>query len=223
MAAMGLRTEAASALNNASSAAGPWRLLTLMRQAHGLGLTDVSARLAVRLREATAAAEAGIPVSLLRLEYSLRYVTLLNQEALSAGLDPLFVAAMVRQESFWDPLAGSRAGALGLTQVIPATGEGIAGALGVEGFKPEDLFRPSVSLRFGIYYLGGQLKRFGNPYAALAAYNAGPGNAIRWVDAAPGSRAADFVEAIDIGETHDYVERVMDHYAHYLYAYGGSQ
>jgi len=222
MAAMGLREAASAVLATEAGEAGPARLFVLMRQAHDLGFADVAAALAVRLRLAVGATEAGVPVSLLRLAYPIGYVTLLNQEGPSAGLDPLFVAAMVRQESFWNPLAGSRAGALGLTQVIPSTGEGIAGALGIDGFKSEDLFRPSVSLRFGSYYLGGQLKRFENPLAALAAYNAGPRNAIRWVDAAPGARAPDFVEAIDIGETRDYVERVMDHYAHYLYAYGGA-
>lgn len=217
--AMGLRPQAASALLAASAGAGPWALLELAREAHSLGLADVSARLATRLAEATGTGAGDAPGDLVRLQYPVHYVELLNQESGGAGLDPLFVAAMIRQESFWDPNAGSRAGALGLTQVIPPTGEGIAAALGRTGFTAEDLFRPAVSIEFGVYYLAGQLRRFGNPYAALAAYNAGPGNAIRWADAAPGARAPDFVEAIDISETHDYVERVMDHYAHYLWAY----
>jgi soluble lytic murein transglycosylase len=103
--------------------------------------------------------------------------------------------------------------------VIPPTGYGIANAIGATGFTPDDLFRPSVSLEFGAYYLGGQLRRFGDPHPALAAYNAGPGRAVNWLAKAPSSRATDFVEAIDIDETHDYVEKVMNHYAHYLYAW----
>lgn len=217
--AMGLRPGAVTVLLAASTGAEPWALLELARQAHALGLVDVSARLATRLGEATGIPASSIPGDLLRLMYPVNYVELLNRESASAGLDPLYVAAMIRQESFWDPNAGSHAGALGLTQVIPPTGEGIAAALGNTSFTAEDLFRPAVSIEFGIYYLAGQLRRFGSPYAALAAYNAGPGNALRWVDAAAGARSPDFVEAIDIPETHDYVERVMDHYAHYRWAY----
>lgn len=216
---MGLRSQATATLLASADGAGPWALLELARQAHLLGLGDACARLATRLRAATRADEDDGPPDLLRLAYPISYVELLNEQASSGGLDPLFVAAMIRQESFWDPNAGSRAGALGLTQVIPPTGEGIASALGRTEFKAEDLFRPATSIEFGVYYLAGQVRRFGDPYAALAAYNAGPGNAIRWTGAAAGARPADFVEAIDIPETHDYVERVMDHYAHYTWAY----
>jgi soluble lytic murein transglycosylase len=218
--AMGLRDEATQVLLDASGGAGAWTLLALARQAHELGLSDVAARLATRLASATGA-QHEMPVDLERLAYPLDYVKTLNDEGLRNNLDPLFVAAMVRQESFWDPSAGSSAGAMGLTQVIPSTGEAIANALGVASFAPSDLFRPAISLRFGAYYLGGQVRRFGDPYAALAAYNAGPGAAGRWVGVAGGAPAPDFVEAIDFSETHDYVERVMDHYAHYLHAYGG--
>jgi soluble lytic murein transglycosylase len=156
-------------------------------------------------------------MDLMRLAYPLDYVTLLDSEAESYGIDPLFFAALIRQESFWDADAGSIAGALGLTQVIPPTGEAIAQSLGVE-FAPSDLFRPAVSLRFGANYISGQLRAFGNPYHALAAYNAGPGNAERWANLA-GSAPADFAEAVDFAETQGYVISVMEHYAHYQAAY----
>ena len=85
-------------------------------------------------------------------------------------------------------------------------------------FEVGDLVRPAVSVRFGAYYLGTQLRRFGDPLAALAAYNAGPGNARRWQEGGSGS-GADFVEGVDIGETQHYVVAVMEHYAHYRRAY----
>ena len=217
--AMGLRSQAGAVLVEAGDGAGPWRLLALVRQAYALGLADVAARLASRLETATGGAP-GAPVDLDRVAYPIDYVKVLDDEGRRNDLDPLFLAALVRQESYWDPSAGSHAGALGLTQVIPSTGQSIANALGLEGFVADDLFRPALSLQFGAYYLGGQVKRFGDPYQALSAYNAGPANAVRWAKAAPGARPPDFVEAIDISETHDYVERVMDHYAHYLRAYG---
>jgi soluble lytic murein transglycosylase len=102
---------------------------------------------------------------------------------------------------------------------MPGTGDGIASALDVVGFTPGDLLRPAVSLRFGAYYLGGQMKRFSDPLLALAAYNAGPGNAQRWAAAANGATGADLLEVVDIGETNSYVQYVLEHYAHYEAAY----
>ncbi|MEP7215808.1 MAG: transglycosylase SLT domain-containing protein [Anaerolineaceae bacterium] len=217
---VGLREQAAGVLNDAAVGAGAWRLLELAREAQGAGVMDVAAQLAVRVRIAAGAESADVPRDLLRVSYPVDYVTQLDTEAKANNLDPLFFAALVRQESFWDPAAGSGAGALGLTQVIPETGNGIARALEVREFVPQDLFRPAVSLRFGAYYLAGQVRRFGQPWAALSAYNAGPGNAARWVEATGRGGAADFVEEVDFEETSHYVLVVLEHYAHYLRAYG---
>ncbi len=220
--AVGLREEAAAALNEAARGAGPWRVLELAREARSLGMVDVAAQLAARLEGVLGVPWELVPRDLLRVAYPVDYVAQVDAEAHEYGLDPLFLAAMVRQESYWDPAAGSHAGALGLTQVIPPTGASIAEALGVEHFVADDLFRPAVSLRFGAFYLGGQLARYGDAYLALGAYNAGPGNAARWADrAGAGADGPTTAEAIDIPETHDYVEKVMEHYARYLAAYAG--
>lgn len=221
--AVGLREEAATALDEAAVGAGPWRLLELAREARGLGMVDVAAQLAARLQSAVAVPWQSVPRDVLRLAYPVDYVAQVQSEAKEYGLDPLFFAAMVRQESYWDPAAGSHAGALGLTQVIPPTGESIAGALGMQNFVADDLFRPAVSLKFGAFYLGGQLGQYRSPYLALAAYNAGPGNASRWAErAGANADGPTTAEVIDIPETHDYVERIMEHYARYLAAYAGS-
>ena len=219
--AVGLRERGSEVILDAADGAGPWKLLDLARQAHDAGLVAVSARLAVRLRQATGVPAHEAPPALMRLSYPVDYVALLSKESRLNGIDPLFMAAVIRQESFWDAGAGSPAGALGLTQVIPPTGEAIAASLGVNDFKPEDLFRPVVSLRFGASYLGGQLKRYENPLAALAAYNAGPSNASRWLSALPANaNAADFAETVDFDETQHYVQVILEHYAFYQKAYG---
>jgi soluble lytic murein transglycosylase len=221
LAAVGLRQRAGEVLLDAADGAGPWRLLELAHEARDVGLTDIAARLAVLLRQATSVPVDQVPRALLLVSYPVDYVEQLSTESKKNGLDPLFVAAMVRQESFWQPDAGSGAGALGLTQVIPDTGNNIAAQLKVAGFVPDDLFRPAVSLQFGAYYLGSELKSYGTPEAALAAYNAGPGNAARWIDTAgPSASPAAFDEDVDIDETQHYVQYIFEHYAAYLKAYG---
>lgn len=218
--AVGLEPEAAGAVEEDAEGARGWALYGYTRRSHELGLVHISAKFAVTLRVSLGVADWAVPAAFMRLTYPLSYGAVLDEAARAEGIDPLFLAALIRQESFWDPMAASRAGALGLSQVIPSTGEGIAAAVGLEPFAPGDLFRPAVAIQFGAHYLGGQLRRFGDPYAALAAYNAGPGAAIRWAVRADGLPAADFLEAIEFAETKGYVQSVMEHYAHYLVAYG---
>jgi soluble lytic murein transglycosylase len=219
LARSGLRETASGEILAASTGADPWRTLELVREASTCGLTDTAAQLAVGLRQAAGVASHEPPADLLRVAYPIDFGQTLAAEAHEAGVDPLFLAALVRQESFWDPAAGSSAGALGLTQVIPVTGEGIAAALGVTPFSPSDLFRPAIALKFGAYYLGGQVNRFGDPLLALTAYNAGPANAIRWSQRER-STAADLVESIDYRETQLYVTYIAEAYAHYELAWG---
>jgi soluble lytic murein transglycosylase len=194
----------------------PWELYQLARSARDEGLASISARAAARL----AAAHADPPPALLALAYPLEYANLVNEEAKSNGLSPHLLLALVRQESYYDPNAVSPADANGLTQVIPSTAAEIAGQLGQTNFRNADLFRPKVSLRFGAHYLGSQLELFdGDVSAALAAYNGGPGNSLRWHENAGGDPDV-FLETIEFSETRAYVELVLEHYAAYLYAYG---
>lgn len=218
LANIGLRAAASAEIREQADGAGAWRLFELVREANECGLTDVAAQLAVSLRVRAGAASHEVPKDLLRVSYPVDYVATLRSESLKANLDPLFFAALVRQESFWDPAAGSVAGALGLTQVIPPTGEAIAGSLGVVDFSAADLFRPALSLEFGAYYLGGQVSKYGDPLLALAAYNAGPGAASRW-GAAGTVTAAGLVEEIDFLETKTYVTYIVEAYAHYQLAW----
>ncbi|MCA9851517.1 MAG: transglycosylase SLT domain-containing protein, partial [Dehalococcoidia bacterium] len=123
----------------------------------------------------------------------------------------------------FNPTAGSSAGAFGLTQVIYPTGEAIARDLGVEGWSFEDLAEPRIATRFGAYYLGVQLDEFdGNMLAALSAYNGGPGNAARWLDAQPFPGPDGYLYAVDFTETRTYLEHVSANYAMYRYLYLGT-
>ena len=147
---------------------------------------------------------------------------LLRRIALDAGLPPLLLLALVRQESAYNPDAVSFANAIGLTQVIPPTGQQIANSLGVP-WRLSDLLIPERSLRFGASYLAEQIERFdGNILAALAAYNGGPRNADRWLAAQWWPGAAGYIATIDFSETRRYVERVIEQYAWYRYLYAGA-
>ncbi|MDI6857891.1 MAG: transglycosylase SLT domain-containing protein [Dehalococcoidia bacterium] len=197
------------------------RLLALSRTARAFGLTEISARSAQLILERVPGDRLGeAPGELLHLGYPYGYEELMESAEEAEGVSPLMMLALIRQESFFDPLAGSSAGASGLTQVIPSTGEEIARELGRE-FEVKALLRPETSVRFGAHYLANQLSTFdGNLYHALAAYNAGPGNAARWRSAAPDDVDL-FVEEIDLGETKLYVRRVIENLAVYRYLHQG--
>ncbi|MDP2675403.1 MAG: transglycosylase SLT domain-containing protein [Dehalococcoidia bacterium] len=214
----GLRQEAeaqfADLINDV--AGRPWLLYRLARALDGEGQTSAAARAAARL----IGERPNAPRELLRLAYPDEYLDLATDAAKANGFPPLLLLALVRQESFFDPEAESSAGALGLTQVIPSTADEIAGQIDEPDFTYADLFRPTVSLRFGSHYLGSQLNLFESDIpAALAAYNGGPGNSLRWSESA-GADPDVFLEVIGLSETRAYVELVVEHYARYRYAYG---
>lgn len=202
----------------AAATQDPWRLLALAHEAHGAGLFGAGIRIGRQLQGTLGVADRDLPDAFLRVLYPLDVPALLDEAGRRNNLDPLLLAALVQQESLWDADAVSIAGAIGLTQVMPGTGEGIARELGRDGFRPSDLVRPAVSLEFGAYYLGLQLRRFGDVHHALAAYNGGPGNATVWAAVAP-SPPPDFVEAVTFSETARYVELVLSYYHVYQALY----
>ena len=220
---LGLEREATdnflSLINQSSSQ--PWSLYRLARAFDDLGMPHLAARAAAGLLAKAGSPLEPTPRALVQLVYPLAYLSLIQAAAAENDLSPLLLLAIIRQESFFDPLAASPAGAIGLTQVMPPTAEEIARKLNLEGFSTSDLLRPEVSIRFGAYYLRSQLDlSAGNLYLALAAYNAGPDNARRWSGGLPISDIDLFVELIDFAETRSYVKLVLENYAVYRSLYG---
>ncbi|MDP9235845.1 MAG: transglycosylase SLT domain-containing protein [Chloroflexota bacterium] len=192
-----------------------------MRAAQEAGQTSLAARAATTLIASLPAGAPEPPAALLRIAYPGAYSDLVTDAAKQQGVSSTLLLALVRQESYYDPDAGSDAGALGLTQVVPSTGEAIANDLGVAAFSPNDLYRPKLSLNFGASYLADQLKQFdGDPYHALAAYNGGPGTASSAIKSA-GDDEDLFVEDLEFDETQRYVRLVMENYARYRQLYEG--
>ncbi len=133
---------------------------------------------------------------------------------------PLFIFSVIRQESLFEGFVRSSAGANGLMQIMPATGEGIVQDLGwPENYSQEDLVRPLVNLHLGVDYLDEQRRLFdGDLYAALAAYNSGPGNAMVWKELSHDDPDL-FLEVIRYPETRDYVRKIYEIFAIYRWLY----
>lgn len=198
--------------DNAHDAWAVYRLVRAISAYHRPWITSPAA--------ATLLNEPGAPPEALQLEYPLEYFPLVQEDAAANGISPLLLLALVRQESLYDPGAASSANALGLTQVVPSTAQGIAEELGITGFKDDDLLRADTSLQFGAHYLGSVVAGFGGQLPpAVAGYNAGPGTSGAWWDAA-GQDPDLFLESIPYVETRTFVEVVLENYARYLYAYG---
>ncbi len=206
-----------------ANAGDPMTLWALAQAYDRLGSTEMSSRSAQLVLESLSPDEQAVaPKDLLRLAYPRDYMPLLQDAQQAEAVSPDVMLALIRQESFFDPLAGSGAGATGLTQVIPSTGQEIATDMGMSDFAGDDLLRPVVSISFGAHYLQQQLADFnGNLYFALAAYNAGPGAAQGWADAAGGDVDL-FLEQVDVGEANLYVRLVMQNLAVYRYLYEGA-
>lgn len=160
------------------------------------------------------------PADLLRLAYPILYGRLVMENAQRYDLDPLLLLALVRQESLFSPWAQSYAGALGLTQVMPATGQWIAERLQVEGYRDDLLLRPHVSLHYGAWYLDLLLGLYERDWiAALVAYNAGPGNLSNWTGGEPIQDHDLFYETIPSQQARDYVTYIYEHYCRYQRLY----
>lgn len=154
-----------------------------------------------------------------QLIYPVYYADLIMPLANDYGYDPRIQFALVRQESLFESFARSGAAAQGLSQVIPDTGAYIATQLNWPDFENEDLYKPYVGLNFGAFYLAQQLGFFdGTVHSALAAYNAGPGNAARWYEVA-GDDIDLYYQTTNFAETREYIKRIYVGYEMYRLLY----
>jgi soluble lytic murein transglycosylase len=204
---LGLRVEARFEYDRLSRQAEstPELLLATARAFAERGLTARAFRLALR----------GAEPSAQRLAFPLPAAEAL-EEARDSGVDPLLTAALIRQESGFDPGARSSADARGLMQVLPSVGAGMAPGAAIAEWDPGLLYQPEINVHFGLAHLAQTLQRYPLLPAALATYNAGERPAKRWL-ALPGA-AEDpelFIERIQFIETRDYVRRIIRNLAVY--------
>jgi soluble lytic murein transglycosylase-like protein/TolA-binding protein len=152
------------------------------------------------------------PLQVLSVLFPPFYSATISKYADRFGVDPLFVSSVMRQESIFDCQIVSPAGAVGLMQVMPATGKGIAQEL-KEPFAEDSLYNYEYNVRFGAYYLKKRSAQFdGDKVLVLCSYNAGAHNAVKWRDKNKKLEPDLFVEDIGFFETRGYVKKVMGNY-----------
>jgi len=170
------------------------------------------------------AEEARVPDPWRRLYYPIEVGGFLGTNAAQFRLDPAILRGLVRQESVFDSGARSRAGALGLTQLMPATARGLAKSVLRVRYRRAFLYDPTVNSRLGAAYLKSLFDRFsGNPLWALAAYNGGPTRMARVLKENAGLPEDEIFESHPAYETRDYVRRVMLFAESYRELYPGTQ
>ncbi len=146
----------------------------------------------------------------LEIRFPLAYTEAVFKEAKANTLDPAWVLAVARQESVMNPEARSPVGALGLMQLMPATGRTIGRKLKSAISDLQQLLIPETNIRFGSYYLRELSDQFGDHKAlATAAYNAGPHRVAKWAPPQTTMDADIWVDNIPFNETRTYVRRVL--------------
>jgi soluble lytic murein transglycosylase len=192
------------------------RLLVLANAFRSQGMASQAIQLARRALAQGAPPDART----FRLIYPVMHADALLAEASEQGLDPSFVAAVIRQESNFNPAATSPAGARGLTQVMPELGERLARELNYPVWDPVLLYQPDVSLQLGAFHLRELLTRYDQRAHILAAYNAGSPRVERWSKRIGVTDPEVFAEQISFVETRDYVRIIQRNEEIYRALYG---
>ena len=146
----------------------------------------------------------------LALRYPLPFKQTFEQHAASASIPMTWALGIARSESLFMRDVRSRAGAIGLMQLMPATGRQVAQQLKLSYSGLDTLTDPNHNIRLGTTYLGSMVERYeGNHVLATAAYNAGPHRVDRWLPQSGVVDARIWIENIPFNETRKYVRRVM--------------
>ena len=138
----------------------------------------------------------------------------------SNALDPYLVASLIRQESAFNPNAVSRANAVGLMQLLPKVGRGVARQEKIKRFNSSELFLPGINMQLGTRYFRGMVDKFGSFEYALAAYNAGSDRVQDWLGQGKYRDPQEFVESIPFTETREYVQNILRNASVYRQLYG---
>lgn len=215
---LGMNTEESFEYDAMVSAAGrsPNSILAAADALHQRGELSRAMGLARRALAASATRD----TRLFHLLYPLAFADVIRTEATARKIDPALVAALIQQESSFNPRATSRAGALGLMQVLPSVAATIAKSRGMAGFDRVLLYQPDVNVPLGMAHLDAMVRQYPRIEYALAAYNAGGSPVRRWRQKRGTEDPELFLERIPYDETRDYVRILLRNQATYRVLYG---
>ncbi len=194
--------------------ANPTRMIAT---AHGLAGSDQASRSIALGRRAID--EIGRSPENYRLYFPVLERETLISSSKENGLDPVLVAALIRQESNFNPLATSPAGARGLMQLMPAVGKSLADTKGIGPWDPDLLYQAAINIKLGTAHLSGLAHRYPEVVKVLAAYNAGESRVEKWSTKAGAADPEVFTERIPFVETRDYVRTILRNRAYYQALY----
>ncbi len=164
------------------------------------------------------------PLDFWRFAFPIPYRTDLERYSKQNGLDPFLMAALIRQESEFNPKVISRANARGLTQILPSTGRELSRRLKVKPYSTAQLFQPALNLQLGTLYLKSMSDTLGGRQeVALAAYNAGLTRARDWLSWGDFREPAEFIETVPFTETRNYIQTVLRNADVYRRLYSGAR
>jgi len=144
----------------------------------------------------------------------------LTRNSAANQLDPDLVASLIRQESEFNPAAISRANAMGLMQLLPSVGRGLAKEMKIKHFTQDELLVADTNLLLGTRYFKHMVDHYGGQVEyALAAYNAGEDRVDDWRKNGSFADVEEFVESIPFTETREYVQAIMRNAALYKLLY----
>ena len=147
----------------------------------------------------------GVMVGVIKVVYPIGYSFEIGQYSKLYNLETSLVRAIIKEESGYNALAKSKAGARGLMQIMPDTAQWIAGEIGLSNFDADMLFDPTININIGCYYLNYLTTKYENLHKVLFAYNAGEGVLNSMYD----KNQPLVIETIEITETKNYIMRVQ--------------
>jgi soluble lytic murein transglycosylase len=164
-----------------------------------------------------------LPTSIWQGLFPRPYWDDLKKNAALNQLDPYLVASLIRQESEFNPSALSHANAMGLMQLLPHVGQGMAKQVKIRHFSSDELFNANVNIELGTRYFKHMVDHYhGQVQYALAAYNAGEDRVDDWRSSGNFKDVEEFVESIPFTETREYVQAIMRNAVLYRLLYPSS-